>query len=101
MPLRGYDLLIARFHVAEKHCPGGKIQISDLQVEQRGCTATGTKQEVDNDPVAVFSKGARLAVRFLQQLLQLVGGVGFFDWIICPHQLDRKLLQIPFLHTPV
>lgn len=43
-----------------------------LQVEQRGRTAAGAKQEVDNDPVAVFGKGAGLAVRFLQQLLQLV-----------------------------
>ena len=43
-----------------------------LQVEQRGRTAAGAKQEVGNDPVAVFGKGAGLAVRFLQQLLQLV-----------------------------
>ena len=61
-----YDLLITRLHVAEKYCPGGKVQISDLQVEQRGRTAAGTKQEVDNDPITVFSKRARLAVRFLQ-----------------------------------
>ena len=66
-----HDLLIARLHVAKKHCPGGKVQVSDLQVEQRGRTAAGTKQEVDNDPIAVFGKGACLAVRFLQQLLQL------------------------------
>ena len=80
-----HDLLITRLHVAEKHCPGGKVQISDLQVEQRGRTAAGTEQEVDYDPVAVFSKGAGFAVRFLQQLLQLIGGVGFFDRIICTH----------------
>ena len=28
-----HDLLITRLHVAEKHCPGGKVQVSDLQVE--------------------------------------------------------------------
>lgn len=87
--------------MAEEHCPGGKVQISDLQVEQCGRTAAGTKQEVDNDPIAVFGKGACLAVRFLQQLLQLVGGVGFLDWIICTHQSDRILFQIAFFHAPV
>ena len=96
-----HDLLITCLHVAEKHCPGGKVQISDLQVEQRGRTAAGTKQEVDNDPIAVFGKGAGLAVRFLQQLLQLVGGVGLLDRIICTHQSDRILFQIAFFHAPV
>ena len=96
-----HDLLIARLHVAKKHCPSGKVQVSDLQVEQRGRTAAGTKQEVDNDPIAVFGKGAGLAVRFLQQLLQLVGGVGFFDRIIGTHQPDRILFQIAFFHAPV
>ena len=96
-----HDLLIARLHVAEKHCPGGKVQISDLQVEQRGRTAAGTEQEVDYDPVAVFSKGAGLAVWFLQQLLQFVGGVGFLDRIICTHQSDRILFQIALFHAPV
>ena len=81
---------------------GGEVHYStDLQVEQRGRTAAGTKQEVDNDPIAVFGKGARLAVWFLQQPLQLVGGVGFFDRIICTHQSDRILFQIAFFHTPV
>ena len=61
-----HDLLITRLHVAKKHCPSGKVQISDLQVEQRRRTAADTKQEVDNDPIAVFSKGAGIAVRFLQ-----------------------------------
>ena len=61
-----HDLLITRLHVAEKYCPGGKVQVSDLQVEQRGRTAAGTKQEIDNDLIAVFGKGAGLAVRFLQ-----------------------------------
>lgn len=96
-----HDLLITRPHVAEKHCPGRKVQVSDLQVEQRRRTAAGTKQEVDNDPIAVFGKGACLAVRFLQQLLQLVGGVGFFDRIICTHQSDRILFQIALFHAPV
>ena len=89
-----HDLLIARLHVAKKHCPSGKVQVSDLQVEQRGRTAAGTKQEVDNDPIAVFGKGAGLAVRFLQQLLQLVGGIGFFDRIIGTHQSDRILVSL-------
>ena len=96
-----HDLLITRLHVAEKHCPGGKVQISDLQVEQRGRTAAGTKQEVDNDPIAVFGKGAGLAIRFLQQLLQFVGGVGLLDRIICTHQSDRILFQIALFHAPV
>lgn len=96
-----YDLLITRLHVAEKYCPGRKVQISDLQVEQRGRTAAGTKQEVDNDPVAVFGKGAGLAVRFLQQLLQLVGGIGFLDRIIGTHQSNGILFQIAFFHAPV
>lgn len=91
-----HDLLIARLHVAKKHCPGGKVQVSDLQVEQRGRTAAGTKQEVDNDPIAVFGKGACLAVRFLQQLLQLVGGIGFLDRIIGTHQSNGILFQIAF-----
>ena len=96
-----HDLLITRLHVAKKYCPGGKVQISDLQVEQRRRTAAGTKQEVDNDPITVFSKGARLAVRFPQQLLQLIGGVGFLDWIIGTHQSDRILFQIALFHAPV
>ena len=53
-----------------------------------------------DDPIAVFGKGAGLAVRFLQQLLQLVGGVGFFDRIIGTHQPDRILFQIAFFHAP-
>lgn len=88
--------------MAEEHCPGGKVQISDLQVEQCGRTAAGTKQEVDNDPIAVFGKGACLAVRFLQQLLQLVGGVGFLDWIICTHHaevcIDGRIVELLVLH---
>ena len=96
-----HDLLITRLHVAEEHCPGGKVQVSDLQVEQRGRTAAGTKQEIDNDPVAVFGKGAGLAVRFLQQLLQFVDGVGFLDRIICTHQSDQILFQIALFHAPV
>lgn len=48
-----------------------------------------------------FSKGAGLAVRFLQQLLQLVGGIGFFDRIIGTHQSDRILFQIALFHAPV
>ncbi len=56
---------------------------------------------LENKRIAVFGKGAGLAIRFLQQLLQFVGGVGLLDRIICTHQSDRILFQIALFHAPV
>ena len=94
-------MLVSGFHVTEEHGPIEEVDIPDFQVDQRGRTAPGPQQKVDYDPIAVLGKGAGLLVRRFKQALQFGAGVGFFDGIVCPYQLDGKALQIPFVHAPV
>ena len=92
---------MARLHVSEGDCPGGEVNVLNMQIGQGRSTAAGAQKKVDDDPIAVFCKRTGLEAGAFQQTFQLGSSIGLFQRFIRQHQLDGKTRQIVVVHTPV